>query len=209
MPVLADAVGHAAGALFKQVSRLRDAKSLHPYGVVHEATVTLDGTGPRGLLAEPGEHPALVRISRGAGTPEPLPDIMGLAVRLVDVHGPGRHQDLLMATSIDAPILHHLLVPTRSPFARAYTSLLPYRVGDDLVLIGALPLGTGGFELAVAPMLGRFRRIGEIRLGATLGDDANAIRFNPWNTGGGLVPAGWINRLRDRVYPDSQEGWAQ
>ena len=33
--------------------------------------------------------------------------------------------------------------------------------------------------------------------------------FNPWNTGGGLEPAGFLNRLRDIAYPLSQRAWGR
>jgi hypothetical protein len=49
------------------------------------------------------------------------------------------------------------------------------------------------------------------RAAAWSGDppEADALRFNPWNTGGGLAPAGLLNRLRDYAYPLSQRAWAR
>lgn len=32
----------------------------------------------------------------------------------------------------------------------------------------------------------------------------DALRFHPWNTGGGLEPAGWLNATRRAAYPMSQ-----
>ncbi len=37
--------------------------------------------------------------------------------------------------------------------------------------------------------------------------ELDAIQMNPFNTGGGLEPAGFLNRLRDYAYPLSQAGW--
>src|SRR4029450_7999147 len=44
-------------------------------------------------------HQALLRFSRGAGLPEPLPDALGVAIKLPDAHGPGVDQDLLLTSS--------------------------------------------------------------------------------------------------------------
>lgn len=204
-------LGAASGAIFAAVSRLRHAKSLHPYGIVHEATLTVDGTGPRGsaLLAAPGEHRALVRFSRSFGLPQALPDLLGMAIRVLDAYGPDRHQDLLMVTSVDAPVLHHVFVPAGDIHERPYTSSLPYGAGDERFLVGAVPAG-GGFDLSVAALSGRFRRVGRVTLGRPLPEDANGIRFNVvQNTGGGLAPVGVLNRMRELAYPMSQWGWAR
>jgi hypothetical protein len=46
-------------------------------------------------------------------------------------------------------------------------------------------------------------------VGARLPAGLNALRFNPWNTGGGLEPAGWLNGARDRAYKLSQAAWGR
>lgn len=207
----AQATGAAAGRVFEAVSAVRGARSLHPYGIVCEATLCVTGSpaAPRAsaLLSTPGEHRALVRFSRALGLPEPLPDLLGLSLRVPDAYGPGAHQDFLLVTSADLPVLHHVFLPTRDLQERPYTSALPYRAGDERFLVGALPAGPGLFDLAVAPMLGRFRAVAELHVGAPLPDDANAITFNPDNTGGGLEAAGFLNRVRSVAYPLSQRGW--
>src|SRR4051812_7231755 len=94
----------AAGAPFAALARLRGAKSLHPKGLVYAATLRIagDDVAPAAapLLREPGEHAAVVRFSRSLGLPDALPDLFGIAVRLPDALGPGRHQDFLTVTSI-------------------------------------------------------------------------------------------------------------
>src|SRR5215210_8975420 len=136
----------AAGAVFGGLARLRGRRSLHPDGVSYEATVRIDGDEQYAevpLLARPGSHRALLRFSRGLGLPRALPDALGVAVRLCDLHGEGRHQDLLMTTSARPPVLHHLLLPAlRGPFGQPYSTILPYRVGDGIRLFGVLPLTT-------------------------------------------------------------------
>ena len=190
---------------------LRRAKAVHPHGVVHAARLRVPGApaAPRGasLLSEPGEYDALVRFSRSIGLPRALPDLLGLSLRVVDAYGPDAHQDFLMVTSVDAPVLHHIFVPAYDVRARPYSSSLPYRAGEDRIIVGALPRPSGAFDLAVAPVGGRFAAVGEIRLGAQLPDEADALPFNPFNTGGGLEPVGVLNRLRRKAYPMSQRAW--
>lgn len=229
---LMDVAGYAAGAPFALAAALRGGKAVHPHGAVHEATITMHGGDPApaaaALLREPGEHRALVRFSRSLGLPRPLPDLLGMSIRLPDVHGPGRHQDFMLVTSIDLPVAHHGFVPAADVWERPYSSSLPYRAGEDLFLVGALPdpegprpegeheldrlaraaaTGRLRFQLAVAPVMGRFAPVAEIRIGARLPAELDAIQMNPFNTGGGLRPAGFLNRLRDYAYPLSQAGW--
>src|SRR4051794_5560108 len=131
----------AAGAVFGGLATLRGRRSLHPDGASYEAVVRIDGDERYAgdiaagvpLLARPGSHRALLRFSRGLGLPSRLPDALGVAVRLCDLHGEGAHQDLLMTTSAKPPVLHHLLLPAlRGPFGQPYSTILPYRVGDGV-----------------------------------------------------------------------------
>jgi hypothetical protein len=187
---------------------------------------------PRGatLLDEPGEWPALVRFSRSVGLPRPLPDLLGASLRVLDAYGDGRHQDVLMVSSVDLPVLHHVFVPAGDVQQRPYSSSLPYRVGEKSILLGVTPdprsprpagedefdrlaraaaTGRLRFGFAVAPLGGRFRRVGTLEVGERLPDTLDALRFNPFNCGGGLEPAGWLNRLRDYAYPLSQAAWGR
>jgi hypothetical protein len=225
-------VGRTAGALFRTISRARSAKSLHPRGMVFDATLHIDGAphapSAATLLSTPAEHPAIVRFSRSVGFPPPLPDLFGAAIRLPDVHGPGRHQDFLVVTSVDAPVLHHGFIPVTDAQQAPYSSSLPYHAGDETLLVGLQPVagsprpdgenleerllraaatGRLRFAFAIAPVMGRFRPVGELRIGERRPDELNGMPFNPWNTGGGLAPAGWLNGLRRYAYPMSQEGW--
>lgn len=63
--------------------------------------------------------------------------MLGLAVRILDAHGVGAHQDLLLATSGERPIVRHLFVPATSFDAIRFSSVLPYRLGDRTVVFGA------------------------------------------------------------------------
>jgi hypothetical protein len=190
-----------------------------------------EALGGTQLFADAARRPAIVRFSRSLGVPRPLPDLLGMSIRVPDAYGTGRHQDFLMVTSVDAPVVHHLFLPAGDVQQRVYSSSLPYRVGGGRkLLIGALPraesprpeggdelerlataaaTGSLAFDLAVAPIWGRFRTVAQIRIGRPLPDAADALRFNPWNSGGGLEPVGVLNRLRDYAYPLSQRAWGR
>jgi hypothetical protein len=229
---VAEGAGMSLGAVMAAIAGVRRGKAFHPHGVVHDARLAIFGApaAPRDvpLLAEPGEHRALVRFSRAIGLPRPLPDLLGLSVRLPDIYGASRHQDFLLVTSADYPLLHHIFLPAGDVQERPYTSALPYRSANDLFLVGALPqpdsprpgggdeldrlyaaasTGRLSYQFAVAPMAGRFRAVGELHIGERLGSELDALRFNPWNTGGGMRPAGWLNGARDRAYKLSQGTW--
>jgi hypothetical protein len=218
--------------MFGALSRLRGARVFHPVGVGYSGVLRVEGSHPRyagiPLLERPGEHRALFRFSRAAGLPEPLPDALGLAVRLVDVHGRGRHQDFLLVTSADGPLLHHLLLPgVAGFFGQSFSSLLLYRFAGKLRIVGARATdrpdrgedrgtlaeltrvaerGEAAFDLAVAAVLGRWNTIGALRVGERLPDaDTEQLAFTPWNTGGGIRPVGPLMGLRRAAYRGSQE----
>jgi hypothetical protein len=152
-----------------------------------------------------------------------------MAIRLPDPLGTGEDQDLLLVTSVDAPIAHHVFLPAGDVQQRPYSSSLPFRDGaGGQFLVGALPDPTsprpGGdheldrldraaatgrlrFRIAVAPVFGRFRAVAELHVGERLGPELDALRFNPFNAGGGIAPTGVLNRLRDYAYPLSQAAW--
>jgi hypothetical protein len=52
-----------------------------------------------------------------------------------------------------------------------------------------------------------WRPVGRLTLGRRLDDSvARALRFDPWNSGGGIIPAGTVNRLRAAAYRGSRRG---
>ena len=213
---LTAAGGYAIGGALAAVAALRGGKAVHPDGVVHGARLVVDGAAhaPRGsaLLGTAGEHQAIVRFSRSLGVPRPIPDLLGAAVRIVDAYGPDQHQDLLMVSSVDLPVLHHVFLPATDVQQRPYSSSLPYRAGDETFLVGLVPdpLQHMVFDLAVAPLRGRFRRVAKLHVEQRLPHGLDALRFNPIeHTGGGLEPTGVLNRLRAYAYPMSQAAWTR
>jgi hypothetical protein len=72
-----------------------------------------------------------------------------------------------------------------------------------------MPRHQVAFDVAVASIFGRWRPVGRLSLGAQVPIDvAEHLRFNPWNTGGGIRPMGPFMGLRVGAYRGSQEGWS-
>ena len=209
---LPESVAAPTGAFWATLSRLRRKRIFHPRGGAFDAIVDVPGGARTGvaLFDERASFAATVRFSRGAGLPEPLPDVVGIALRIRDAHGAGRHQDFLMNTSLDLPVLHHLMIPVLGGgLGAAYSSILAYRLAGDLALVGAVDRTEEGFRLAVAGVGRRFRPVADVRLGRALPQArADALRFDPWNTGGGIRPAGPFQAARAAAYPGSQRGRA-
>ena len=218
-----------AAGVFARLAKLRRARGVHPHGIGFEGVLTLQ-TGP-GLALMPGlgpprSLPAVLRLSRSFGFPRPLPDLLGVAIKLPDLHGSGHDQDFLLVSSLDGRLSKYIPLPAPRYSWRAYSSLIPYRSDGRLVLPGALgasPEAANGedeltgalhaarhgelrFGLTVAPALGRFALLGDLRAGHRLAQsEVQALRFNPFHTGESIVPAGGpLNGIRRAAYPASQ-----
>ena len=209
----------AGTAAVRIASRLRGERAIHARGRTFTGSVHLPGDAGTGapLLDSSGSYDAVVRFSRSAGLPPWLPDVYGLAVRFVDAHGPGRHQDLLLDATRPAPLLRRLPWPRWDATSAVYSSLLPYDVGGQRLLLGAVPVpGTpqarsldalpDQVELAllVATAHGPWREVGRVRTSGELpAPQGRRTRFSPGMTGGGLRPAGLFQEWRTRSYPAS------
>ena len=140
---VAAAAGVGVGAVLALVAAARRGKAVHPHGEVYAARLVVGGVpaapAAAQLLATAGEHAALVRFSRSLGLPRPLPDLLGMSIRVLDAYGRGLHQDFLLVSSTDRPVLHHLLLPAKDVQQRPYSSSLPYRAGTQRFIVGALP----------------------------------------------------------------------
>jgi hypothetical protein len=176
------------------------AKPLHPYGSVLTATLQRFGVRPAtgvGWLDEAGTDHVLVRWSRALGLPSPLVDIHGLAVRvpLPD----GSNGDLLLATTGLGRLGRFVLTPSRSPYERAFTTLLPYRTPRGPLLLGAVGEGQGVFDLVCASPAGSWRRFGRLEMASAASDPQ--ISFDPvHNIIPGLDNYDVVRRLREPSY---------
>lgn len=200
-------------AVFRVASTMRGERAIHARGRTLTGRLSVTGGAGTGapLLDAPGSYDVLVRVSRSAGLPLPLPDVLGLAVRVLDAHGPGAHQDLLLDSTRPEPVLRRFPWIARDHLGALHCSLLPYEVAGTRLLLGARGLHGSAtlddlpdeldLELLLAPPHGRWRPWGVVRtdgeLPAPLG---RQTRFNPWTTGGGIVPAGPWQQWRREAY---------
>ena len=123
---------------FEALAGWRAARAFHPRGALFAARVELTGSSRTvAALGGPAQHPALARVSKGVGTRESRPDLVGIAFRLTDV--PDGPVDLLFST-----VGRHR--GTRAVFsvvtgwcARPYSTVLPYRADGALVRLGLEP----------------------------------------------------------------------
>ncbi len=186
---------------------LRGARVFHPRGDAFAATVETDGGGTWGarLLDEAGRHDVVVRLSRGVGLPEPLPDIVGLAIRFEGRGKGGGPLDVLVNTAGGPPVLRHVFLP--APLGRTFSSVLPYRTGSGRqVLLGARDEGRGtGWELLAASLTGPWTRWGRLTLGRELpAEVSEELRFRPTLGADDLQQVELFRSLRDLSYRESQ-----
>jgi hypothetical protein len=223
-PAVEATAGAAAAALMGAASAVRRKRVFHPDGVAFEASVQVTGASHGApLLDEAGRHDAVVRLSRGVGLPRSFPDFLGLALRITDAHGPDDHQDLLLVSAGDRPVLRHALVPVRGFDHHRFSTLLPYEVGGRKVVFGARVLGEGPvplhlenlrdraattglrFALELAETSGEWEPVGVVDVVAPMPDaDGDALRYDPAHTGGGIEPVGVVQTVRRLAYRASQ-----
>ena len=225
------ALNGVAAGLFGTLSALRGKRVFHPDGDAYEGTATFLGRDEiddmTAFLAGKSTA-AVVRFSRGIGLPQATPDVLGMAVKLVDLVGPGTDQDLLLVTSGEGAVLQNTLRPARGFFRGSYSSVLPYRAPSEAgeqILFGAKPdpelggsadetfrdlgaavaVGRLRFDLMTARIGDRWRKLGTLVVTSKLDPKrAEALRFNPWNCHPDLVPAGPLNEWRRSAYDKSQ-----
>jgi len=214
--------------IVRAASRLRGERAIHAPGIALTGWVDVPGGARLGIpvFDGPGRYRALVRFSRGAGLPRGLPDVLGIAVRLLDAGGPGRDQDLLMATGARSVVLRSLPLPRLDLLGSWYSSVAPYRANGRRLLVGAQPLPSRPsgaarvvaldrlrdvlplrLRLVVATMSGPWQAVGTLTADAVLpAPEGRLVRFDPYTDGGGLVPVGVVNRVRRGAYPASHVG---
>ncbi|WP_238419547.1 phosphodiesterase [Streptomyces taklimakanensis] len=222
-------LGTRAG--FRQLARLRRAPAFHPEGLGCTGEVTMPGFSgrPWGVpwLDGLGRYECAVRLSRGAGLPRPLPDWLGLAVRVLDAGGPGHSLDLLLTGSSRLPVLRHLPLPRGDALGGPYSTLLTYRVGGRGMVLAAFPrrrlrpvhgrpetlrraLESGPlvFDLRAAEPLGRWRTFAVLTVRSPLPAPSRSTPgFDVYrNSLPGLEPGPGLATVRPAAYEGSREG---
>ena len=212
--------GRLAGAALGAVARRRRGKPMHPRGAVF--TAVLERHGNRGWdvpwLEETATGAAVVRLSRGAGLPAPLPDLLGLAIRIPSAGD--APVDLLLTTTGRGPLSRLIPVPRRDT-AAVYSSIMGYRSDAGTLRIAALPedddvpsepapmaaeIERAGlyFALAAARGLGPWAPFGRL----VVGEPAEPLdpRFDAvLNPPPGLVPDGPMARFRAPAYARARQ----
>jgi hypothetical protein len=206
-------------SLFRSLSRLRGARVFHPRGAAYEA-VWRPAAGSSSDLWAPGvegDGRAIVRISRGVGLRPPVPDVLGVAIKVLDAHGSGRDQDLMLASVGAGRWASRVLRPARSFSGTTFSSVLPYDVAGTRTPVVGVVHGEPVTSVRDADERPDVRiEVSLARTGAALARViltrplsarvARDLRFDPGNTGGAVRPAGFLNRLRRPVYEASQDG---
>lgn len=196
--------GRTAGPLTLTLRGLsliqRSPKPIHARGVVSKATLERFGSDPRSgasWLDEPGADPALVRRSRGAGFPPPLPDVHGLTIRVPVGDG---EADILLGTTGLGRLTRFVPIPTTRSDRRPLTTLMPYRGPRGPVLLGARPRGVGEYDLIWASHSSGWTTFGRLTLRPGPSAD-QLVTFDPLeHTIPGLGHYTWTRRARERVY---------
>jgi hypothetical protein len=217
---LARVAGRLAGVALAGLARLRSGKPMHPRGAVFSAVLERHGSAADDAWDVPwldtaATDAAVVRLSRGAGLPAPLPDLLGLAVRLPSASGPP--VDLLLSTT-GRGALTRLLPALRRDTAAFYSSIMGYRSDVGTLRIAALPEDDGvpsepvplaetvargdvSFTLAAARGRGPWVPFARLTLYAAADPLDPGIRFDAvLNPPPGLVPDGPMARFRAPAY---------
>jgi hypothetical protein len=135
---LARGAGQLVAVPLGALARRCGGKPMHPRGAVFDAVLERrGGTREWGVpwLDEAGTDRAVVRLSRGAGLPDPLPDLLGLAVRLPREGAP---VDLLLSTTGRGRLTRLLPVPRRDS-AAVHSSIMAYRSDAGSLRLAAFP----------------------------------------------------------------------
>ncbi|MGY1825302.1 MULTISPECIES: phosphodiesterase [unclassified Blastococcus] len=139
MPDLVAAAGQLVAWPVGAVARWRGGRPMHPRGALLSGVLERRGASPAfGVpwLDDTGSDEVLLRMSRGAGLPAPLPDVLGLAIRLTAPDGPP--VDLLLSTTGRGPLTRRVPV-LRADAATTYGSIMAYRSPAGPVRLAALP----------------------------------------------------------------------
>jgi hypothetical protein len=208
----------ATSRVVRAASAVRGERVIHAKGEAFAATLEiLEGAEALDvpLVRGPRHREAVVRFSRGAGLPDAMPDVLGLAVRVPDADGAGGVQDLLLSTSRRPPLFRHVPWPARDLLRSTYSSLTMFEIGGKRLLVGAcgahgthgarLPedLPGGMLLLATAAARGPWEPFARVVVGARLSGERD-LDFSLANDAGGFVADGPFREARIKSYPEAR-----
>lgn len=219
------AIGAGFEGVFRGIKRFRRHRPIHARGLRLDGTVVVHEHGLRSGIAwidRPGRYPATARVSRSVGTPDGLPDIMGLAARFHHpAHGsaPSTFSDVLFSSTGWSFPGRFVLVPRLGISRTPFSTMMPYRGDDGPVLLGArtlgpagLPaslralrhaLGTSGWRLGLffATPLGPWQHFGTLTLALNPDAEERDLRFDAvLHPLAGAATYEWARRVREPSY---------
>lgn len=198
---VASTAGLVLAAATRGIAALRpSAKPLHPQGELVTGSLRRYGSSVSSgspWVDEPGEDDVVVRLSRAIGLPEALPDIHGMALRVLGSSSPG---DVLFASTGWGQLGRFVLTFGSRVGARPLTTLLPYRTSQGAVVLGARETSSQTYELSWSRSRGPWFTFAELRLSPARAGD-QVISFDPVrNRLPGLDHYPWVVRLREPAY---------
>ncbi|WP_278265385.1 phosphodiesterase [Nocardia sp. AG03] len=222
---MTDLSGAVVRRVFETGARVRHARVFHPRGIrlagrfhATEEFSPWFGTGDRAVIA---------RLSKGFGAPAGLPDVLGLAIRVLDRDD--RPWDFALATTGRGGLGRFVVTPARGWARARFGSLMPYRFGDsepvwvfaDPLEAADLPTTTSLDEMnhtlgedglirveLVADAWGRTLAMGELDLRLAEPGEHRTDFFDPMLNRPEdvtLLPE-LVSRLRERAYTGSRRG---
>jgi len=230
---IGDTIGGLWAPFIHSLARLRHARMFHPDGQLFSGTLEPIAGSPYEATAHQLGRTVLARCSGALrrGGRESL-DVLGIALRMhrghkLKVHAVATDQDLLFAT-VRSPLLLPLSpVTTHSHdfFANRYYAVAPFEL-DGLHRVelrldpidhsprtgtraerldAAVAADKAHFELSARRTLTRtWHAIALISLTAPCHLDQSELRFDPYQSGAGIVPVGLVNAIRKRAYAASR-----
>ncbi len=200
---------------FQWGSALRGRRFFHPVGVLAEGFIERTAPAADGLPVPSSE--LVARVSKAAGTPGALPDVVGLAFRVAPQQQGATPWDILLVSAGSGALARAVaLRPTVSWTGQTLTSLMPLRYRGNIWWLRAQSISAvngfglsldsvrhaieaGGIEFAIDQACGRgaFTPLARLKLSRVL-DSEPDVSFDPiTNTAPGLsLYPEWLADLR-------------
>jgi hypothetical protein len=206
-------------------SAVRHRRVFHPVGVLTSGSLERLAPPDHGLPISSCD--VVARVSKGAGTPGALPDIIGLAWKMPPTVFPPSGWDVLLASAGTGWLTRIALRPVTS-WSASMSTLMPLRyqqrywwiraqlcteIGEPGVSLETIKrrIGQGGIEFTIeqACSTGEFKPLAVLALSRLLPDgESRDVVFDPTIHAPRdvtLAP-GWLSSIRRRSYDRSREG---
>ncbi len=150
-------LGGILAGVFGALRSIRSPRPIHPRGVRLTGSLrwlTDRATSGIDFIDHPhtSELPLTARASRSIGVPQPLPDVIGLALRFGTTAGPA---DLLLASTGFGVPSRFLLALHRSPSRARLTTLMPVKTPNGPLLFAARTLEPGDLPTDIESLASR------------------------------------------------------